>query len=59
MRETIDQLFEALKHTQDDKRTAVIVSSLESKMTFDHLKMALNNEVETIYLRQYESDYRS
>ena len=59
MSETIDQLFEALKQTQDDKRTAVIVSSLESKMTFDHLKMALNNEVETIYLRQYEMDYRS
>ena len=59
MSETIDQLLEALKHTQDDKRTAVIVSSLESKMTFDHLKMALINTVETIYLRQFEMDYRS
>lgn len=52
--QSVEQLHEALKHSQEDRRTAVIISSLESKMVFEHLTSALNNEVETIYLRQYE-----
>lgn len=55
----ISELHEALRHTITDKRTAVVISSLESKMQFEHLLNALGGQSEVLYLRDYEQAHKN
>jgi phosphomevalonate kinase len=56
----ISELHEALAQTKAEKRTAVIISSLESKMQFEHLLNGLGGQsTEVIYIRDYEQAYKN
>ena len=55
----ISELHESLAQTKADKRTAVIISSLESKMQFEHLLNGLGGQAEVIYIRDYEQAYKN
>lgn len=55
----ISELHEALAQTKADKRTAVIISSLESKMQFEHLLNGLGGQSEVLYIRDYEQAYKN
>ena len=51
------ELQQALEQTRADNRTAIVISSLESKFEFPHIRDLVQAQ-KTIYLREYELGWR-
>jgi hypothetical protein len=51
------ELQQALEQTRADNRTAIVISSLESKFEYAHIRDLVQAQ-KTIYLREYELRWR-